>query len=98
MSSFTIKLVFFEHEMPHIVTKCSYAFVASSVRKCLDYRLAVKHTKPHLLSVFHDCWRIIPSERNRGGLSSSLCYGDFGVTWAGVDVMFADFVFFGSVS
>jgi hypothetical protein len=34
MFSFTIKLVLFEHEMPHIVTKCSYAFVASSVRKC----------------------------------------------------------------
>jgi hypothetical protein len=66
-----------------------------TVGYCLDYRLAVKRTEPQLLSVFHDCWRIIPSERNRGGLPSNLCYGDFGVAWAGVDVMFADFVFSG---
>ena len=70
----------------------------TTVCYCLDYRLAVKHTKPHLLSVFHDCWRIISSERNRGGLPSNVCYGDFGVAWAGVDVMFAAFVFSGQRS
>jgi hypothetical protein len=67
----------------------------ASDRLCLDYRLAVKYTKPHLLSVFHDGWRIISSERNRGGLPSNLCYGDFDVAWAGVDVRFVAFVFSG---
>ena len=65
---------------------------------CLDYRLAVKHTKPQLLSLFHDCWRIISSERNRGGLPSSLSYGDFVAAWAGIDVMFVAFVFSGECS
>jgi|GEM_PF-4925177 hypothetical protein len=65
---------------------------------CLDYRLAVKHTKPQLLSLFHDCWRIISSERNRGGLPSSVSYGDFVVAWAGIDVMFVAFVFSGECS
>jgi hypothetical protein len=77
------------------VATTSLIQVSPTDHNCLDYRLAVKHTKLHLLSVFHDCWRIIPSERNRGGLPLNLCSGDFGVAWAGVDVMCVAFVFSG---
>jgi hypothetical protein len=69
--------------------------IVVKVCNCLDYRLAVKHTKPRLLSVFDDCWRIISSERNRGGLPSDVCYGDFVVAWAGIGVGFVAFVFSG---
>jgi hypothetical protein len=96
MSAAGTKLVYgFEPRMSAYAVEQSIGQFCVTVSNCLDYRLAVKHTKPRLLSVFDDCWRIISSERNRGGLPSDVCYGDFVVAWAGIGVGFVAFVFSG---